>query len=191
MKRETPNKRMMKRLHKEQYLSIYWTGRDSPELKYFPKLFKKTKRESKEMGSSFTPHAQGETELLKVIQTGKRKKKAWKRMVTKVCFVGDSVTRKPPKYERFIRPMGLCFKKAHVTHLELKPTFCLPILGIKKNPSSLLYTTLGVITKGTVIEVNVSVLGLVTQGGKVIWGKCAQVTNNPENDVCINGVLLV
>ena len=61
------------------------------------------------------------------------------------------------------------FKKAHVTHPELKATFCLPILGVKKNPSSPLYTTLGVITKGTVIEVNVSELGLVTQGGKVIW----------------------
>ncbi|MBW03778.1 Ribosome biogenesis protein NSA2, partial [Eschrichtius robustus] len=86
---------------------------------------------------------------------------------------------------------GLRFKKAHVTHPELKATFCLPILGVKKNPSSPLYTTLGVITKGTVIEVNVSELGLVTQGGKVIWGKYAQVTNNPENDGCINAVLLV
>lgn len=66
---------------------------------------------------------------------------------------------------------GLRFKKAHVTHPELKATFCLPILGVKKNPSSPLYTALGVITKGTVVEVNVSELGLVTQGGKVIWGK--------------------
>ncbi|XP_048968940.1 ribosome biogenesis protein NSA2 homolog [Canis lupus dingo] len=137
--------------------------------------------------------AQGETEVLKVIRgiPGWQKKKAWKRMVTKVCFVGDSFTRKPPKQERFIRPMGLRFKKAHVTHPELKATFCLPILGVKKNPSSPLYTTLGVITKGTVIEVNVSELGLVTQGGKVIWGKYARVTNNPENDGCINAVLLV
>uniref|UniRef100_A0A2I2YGD4 Ribosome biogenesis protein NSA2 homolog n=1 Tax=Gorilla gorilla gorilla TaxID=9595 RepID=A0A2I2YGD4_GORGO len=127
--------------------------------------------------------AQGETKVLKVIRTGKRKKKAQKRMVTKVCFVGDGFIRKPPKYERLIRPMGLRFKKAHVTHPELKPPF--------KNPSSPLYTTLGVITKGTVIEVNVSKLGLVTQGGKVIWGKYAQVTNNPENDGCINAVLLV
>jgi len=29
----------------------------------------------------------------------------------------------------------------------------LDILGVKKNPSSPMYTTLGVITKGTVIEV--------------------------------------
>ena len=31
--------------------------------------------------------------------------KAWKRMVTKACYVGEGFTRKPPKYERFIRPM--------------------------------------------------------------------------------------
>ena len=82
------------------------------------------------------------------------------------------------------------------------------------------------ITKGTIIEVNCSDLGLVTPSGKVathtspnsspspspsptptislppttiptpdpeqvVWGKYAQVTNNPENDGCINAVLLV
>ena len=78
--------------------------------------------------------------------------------------------------------MALRYKKAHVTHPELGATFCLPILGVKKNPSSPMYTQLGVMTKGTVIEVNVSELGLVTQGGKVVWGKFAQITNNPEND---------
>ena len=69
------------------------------------------------------------------------------------------------------------------------------------------------------LEVNISELGLVTSGGKVVWGKYAQVasftvdihrydrsrfkkkhfinifttqvTNNPENDGCINAVLLV
>ena len=129
-------------------------------------------------------------------------------MVTKVTFVDDNFTRKPPKFERFIRPMGLRMKKAHVTHPELKATFCVPIIGVKKNPSSPMYTNLGVITKvglysscrkanmnstlqGTVLEVNISELGLVTSGGKVVWGKYAQVTNNPENDGCINAVLLV
>ncbi|KAJ1072403.1 hypothetical protein K5549_020530, partial [Capra hircus] len=102
--------------------------------------------------------AQGETEVLQVIRTEKRKKKAWKRMVTKVCFVGDGFTRKPPKYERFIRQW------------DYPPFACQYLLFI---------------------EVNVSKLGLVTQGGKVIWGKYAQVTNNPENDGCINAVLLV
>ncbi|KAK2705608.1 hypothetical protein QYM36_015861 [Artemia franciscana] len=135
--------------------------------------------------------AQSEAEVFKVIKSGKTRRKGWKRMVTKVTFVGDNFTRKPPKYERFIRPMALRAKKAHVTHPELKATFCLPIIGVKKNPSSPTYTSLGVITKGTVIEVNISELGLVTQSGKVVWGKYAQVTNNPENDGCINAVLLV
>ena len=96
-------------------------------------------------------------------------------MVTKVTFVPESFTRKPPKFERFIRPTGLRFKKAHVTHPELKTTFYLPIIGVKRNPSSAMYTSLGVITKGTIIEVNISELGMVTAGGKVVWGKYAQV----------------
>ena len=103
-----------------------------------------------------------EDEMFKVLRSGKRKKKAWKRLVNKVTFVDTNFTRKPPKFERFIRPTGLRFKKAHVTHPELKTTFCLDILGVKKNPQSTMYTSLGVITKGTVLEVNVSELGLVT-----------------------------
>ena len=113
--------------------------------------------------------------MFKVLKSGKRQKKSWKRMITKVTFVGQGFTRKPPKYERFIRPTGLRMTKAHVTHPELKATFCLDIIGIKKNPNGQMYTTLGVITKGTIIEVNVSELGLVTPGGKVVWGKYAQV----------------
>lgn len=103
-----------------------------------------------------------EDEMFKIMRTGKRRKKAWKRVVNKVSFVGDNFTRKPPKFERFIRPSGLRFKKAHITHPELKTTFQLDILGVKKNPQSAMYTSLGVITKGTIIEVNVSELGLVT-----------------------------
>lgn len=34
--------------------------------------------------------------------------------------VGPDFTRRVVKYERFIRPMGLRYKKAHVTHPELK-----------------------------------------------------------------------
>jgi ribosome biogenesis protein NSA2 len=130
-------------------------------------------------------------EMFKVLRSGKRRNKAWKRMITKATFVGETFTRKPPKYERFIRPAALRFKKAHVTHPELQATFNLAIIGVKKNPSSQLYTQLGVMTKGTVIEVNVSELGLVTTSGKVVWGKYAQITNNPELDGCINAVLLV
>ena len=132
-----------------------------------------------------------EDEMFQVKYTGKRRRKAWKRVINKVSFVGDNFTRKPPKFERFIRPHALRFKKANVTHPELKTTFMLDIIGVKKNPQSSLYTGLGIITRGTIIEVNVSELGLVTQGGKVVWGKYAQVTNNPENDGCINAVLLV
>ncbi|KAF4694251.1 Ribosome bioproteinsis protein [Perkinsus olseni] len=135
--------------------------------------------------------AMTEDEMFKILRSGKRKKKAWKRVVNKICFVGEDFTRKPPKYERFIRPSSLRFKKAHVTHPELKTTFCLDIVSVKKNPQSELYSSLGVVTKGTIIEVNVSDLGLVTQTGKVVWAKYAQVTNNPELDGCINAVLLV
>lgn len=132
-----------------------------------------------------------EDEMLKVMTSGKRGKKSWKRMVNKVTFVGETFTRRMPKFERFIRPMALRFKKAHVTHPELKATFQLPITAVKKNPQGKMYTGLGIITKGCIIEVNVSELGLVTPSGKVVWGKYAQVTNNPENDGCINAVLLV
>jgi ribosome biogenesis protein NSA2 len=52
---------------------------------------------------------------------------------------------------------------------DLKATFQLPIIGVKKNPQSPLYTQLGVMTKGTIVEVNVSELGMVTTGGKVVW----------------------
>jgi ribosome biogenesis protein NSA2 len=121
-----------------------------------------------------------EAEMFKVLRTGKKRQKQWKRVITKATFVGDGFTRKPPKFERFIRPTSLRYRKAHVTHPELKCTFYLDILGVKKNPQSPLYTSLGVITKGTVLEVNVADLGLVTNAGKVVWGKYAQVTNNPE-----------
>jgi ribosomal protein S8E len=78
--------------------------------------------------------AMSEEEMFKVLKSGKRKQKAWKRMINKVTFVSKDFVRKPPKSERFIRPTGLRFKKAHVTHPELKTTFCLDILGVKKNP---------------------------------------------------------
>lgn len=132
-----------------------------------------------------------EEEIFKVIKTGKRKKKSWKRLITKATFVGEGFTRKPVKYERFIRPMALRQKKANVTHPKLAVTMQFPIIGVKKNPQSPMYTQLGVLTKGTIIEVNVSEMGLVTPGGKVIWGKYAQITNNPENDGCVNAILLV
>ncbi|EEB06756.1 ribosome biogenesis protein NSA2 [Schizosaccharomyces japonicus yFS275] len=153
------------------------------------------KQKRKEKAAKFSvplPQVRGvsEEEMFKVVRTGKSKKNAWKRMITKATFVGDGFTRRPVKYERFIRPMALRQKKANVTHRELGVTMQLPIIGVKKNPQSPMYTQLGVLTKGTIIEVNVSELGLVTAGGKVVWGKYAQVTNNPELDGCVNALLL-
>ena len=161
--------------------------------KVLSNMIKQKRKEKAGKWSVPLPKVKGiaEDEVFKVIKTGKRQTKQWKRMITKATFVGEGFTRKPPKFERFIRPMGLRMKKAHVTHPELKATFNLPIIGVKKNPQSALFTQLGVLTKGTVIEVNVSELGLVTTGGKIVWGKYAQVTNNPENDGCVNAVLLV
>jgi len=40
--------------------------------------------------------ALSESEMFQVIESGKRKKKAWKRKINKVTFVGDNFTRKPP-----------------------------------------------------------------------------------------------
>jgi ribosome biogenesis protein NSA2 len=70
---------------------------------------------------------------------------------------------------------GLRFNKAHVTHPELKATFHLPIIGVKKNPTSPMYTSLGVITKGTVIEV-CNVLGTVIEVCNVL-GTVIEVCN--------------
>ena len=132
-----------------------------------------------------------DAETFKVVTTGKRRLKQWKRQINKVTFVGEGFTRKPPKYERFIRPAALRMKKANVTHPELKVTFCLPILGVKLNPQGQMYTSLNVITKGTLIEIDVGDLGLVTPSGKVIFSQTAQVMNNPELDGTINAILLV
>ncbi|KAL8677053.1 MAG: hypothetical protein Q9186_006482 [Xanthomendoza sp. 1 TL-2023] len=133
-----------------------------------------------------------EEEMFKVVKTGKKTaKKGWKRLITKPTFVGPNFTRRPVKYERFIRPMSLRYKKTHVTHPQLNLTVLLPIISVKKNPQNPLYTSLGVLTKGTIIEVNVSELGMVTAGGKVVWGRWAQVTNSCEMDGCVNSVLLV
>ena len=54
--------------------------------------------------------------------------------------------------ERFIRPMGLRMKKANVTHKELAVTVQCPIIGVKKNPNSPMYTQLGVLTRGVLFR---------------------------------------
>lgn len=169
---------------------------DRSDAKNAKALSSQIKQKRAEKAAKFSvplPKVRGisEEEIFKVVKTGKRAKKSWKRMITKPTFVPQDFTRRPPKYERFIRPMGLRYKKANVTHTELGATVQLPIISVKKNPQNPLYTQLGVLTRGTIIEVNVSELGLVTAGGKVVWGRWAQITNNPENDGCVNAVLLV
>lgn len=86
-----------------------------------------------------------EDEAFKVIKTGKRKQKGWKRLsvkhaifrlvlmfwllidrVNKATFVGEGFTRKPVKMERFIRPMALRYKKANVTHRGSSPSLLDP-----------------------------------------------------------------
>lgn len=169
-------------------------GKDSDNLaKAISSSIKQKRLEKTTKYSVPLPKVKGisEEEMFKVIKTGSKKSKSWKRMITKHTFVGENFTRKPVKLERFIRPSGLRQKKAHVTHPELKVTVHLPILSVKKNPQSSMYTSLGILTKGTIIEVNVSDLGMVTSSGKVVWGKYAQITNEPDRDGCVNAVLLV
>jgi len=86
--------------------------------------------------------------------------------------------------------MGLRHKFLNLTHPTLGVTIRAPILSVKKNPQNPLYTQLGVLTKGTVVEVNVSDLGMTTTSGKVVWGRWAQISNEPELDGCVNAVLL-
>lgn len=54
-------------------------------------------------------------------ETTANESSGWKRMITKPTFVGPDFTRRPVKYERFIRPMGLRYKKANVTVSRLFP----------------------------------------------------------------------
>ena len=78
-----------------------------------------------------------EEEMFKVIKTGSKKSKSWKRMVNKATFVGEGFTRKPVKMERFIRPMALRYKKANVTH-RTPPLFLLSHLRLRDSAYRLL-----------------------------------------------------
>ncbi|KAI1348243.1 ribosome biogenesis protein nsa2 [Xylaria sp. FL0043] len=176
-----------------QPLPSYLLDRNNPQsAKSLSSAIKNRRSEKSARYSVPIPKVSGisEEDMFKVVATGKRKSKGWKRMVTMPTFVGPDFTRRPVKYERFIRPMGLRHKKCHLTHPKLGITVFVPIISVKKNPNSQLYTQLGCLTRGTVIEVNVSELGLTTAGGKVVWGRYAQITNKPEEDGCVNAVLL-
>lgn len=191
--RQTKDKQQPMRDHEGAVPSYLMDRADTSSAKILSNTVKQKRKEKAGKWDVPIPKVKpvSEDEMLKVMKSGKRQKKSWKRVVTHMTFVGEDFTRKPPKYERFIRPMALRMKKAHVTHPELRATFCLPILGVKKNPQGTTFTGLGVLDKGTIIEVDVSDLGLVTPGGKIVYGKYAQITNHPENDGCVNAVLLV
>ncbi|KAI1820902.1 ribosomal protein S8e [Xylaria intraflava] len=193
-----------------QPLPSYLLDRNDPNTaKALSSSIKQKRNEKAARFSVPLPKVRGisEEETFQVVKTGKKiHKKAWKRVITKPTFVEPGFTRQNPKFERFIRcaqvlscaispskltfaicrPMGLRQKTAHVSHPTLGVTVKVPIIGVKKNPQQPLFTRLGVLTKGTVIEVNVSELGLTTTSGKVVWGRYAQITNNPENDGCVN-----
>ncbi|PIG81074.1 ribosome biogenesis protein NSA2 [Aspergillus arachidicola] len=209
-KRHAEKIQMRKRIKAQEEKNVKSSAPDEPSKTPLPQylldrsqatnakaLSSAIKDKRKEQAAKFAvplPKVKGisEEEMFKVVNTGKKThKKSWKRMITKPTFVGNDFTRVNPKRERFIRPMGLRYKKANVTHPELGVTVQLPIISVKKNPQNPLYTSLGVLTKGTIVEVNVSELGLVTTSGRVVWGKYAQISNNPENDGCVNAVLLV
>lgn len=55
-----------------------------------------------------------EEEMFRVLKTGKKKAKAWKRLVTKPTFVGQDFTRRPVKYERFIRYLHAQFPTCRI-----------------------------------------------------------------------------
>ena len=72
--------------------------------------------------------------------------------------------------ERFIRPMGLRMKKANVTHKELAVTVQCPIIGVKKNPNSPMYTQLGVLTRGVLNLFFPAKCRLLLKWMSVHWG---------------------
>lgn len=112
---------------------------DSKNAKALSTQIKQKRQEKAAKFSVPLPKVRGisEEEVFKVIKTGKKTaKKSWKRMITKPTFVGQDFTRRPVKYERFIRPMGLRYKKCNVTHQELGVTVQLPIISVKKNPQN-------------------------------------------------------
>ncbi len=104
------------------------------------------KERRKEKAARFSvplPKVRGisEEEMFRVVKTGKSKQKGWKRLLTKPTFVGPDFTRRPVKYERFIRyglPSPPCFfvSLADEYHLVLwvcvtrKPTSPTLLLGV-------------------------------------------------------------
>lgn len=60
-------------------------------------------------------------------------------------------SKEDPQYDRLFKPMPLSFKKAPVSHLELKATCCLSVPGVEKQTPHCHYVQLCMITKGMAI----------------------------------------
>ncbi|KAL9576579.1 MAG: hypothetical protein Q9212_006983, partial [Teloschistes hypoglaucus] len=109
-------------------LPQYLLDRTNPQTNHAKTLSTAIKSKRAEKAAKYSvplPRVKGisEEEMFRAVKTGKKTaKKSWKRLITKPTFVPPNFTRRPVKYERFIRPMGLRYKKAHVTHPELKVT---------------------------------------------------------------------
>jgi ribosome biogenesis protein NSA2 len=65
--------------------------------------------------------------------------------------------------------MGLRMKKANVTHKELAVTVQCPIIGVKKNPNSPMYTQLGVLTRGVLFQSGSAECRQSLKSTSVLW----------------------
>ncbi|GMF80343.1 unnamed protein product [Aspergillus oryzae] len=137
-KRHAEKIQMRKRIKAQEEKNVKSSAPDEPSKTPLPQylldrsqatnakaLSSAIKDKRKEQAAKFAvplPKVKGisEEEMFKVVNTGKKThKKSWKRMITKPTFVGNDFTRVNPKRERFIRPMGLRYKKANVTQYVL------------------------------------------------------------------------
>jgi len=130
-------------------------------------------------------------ELLTVWGSSRGSKKLWMRKVTGITFMKPNFVRPPPQYERFIRPMSLRLIYANVTHVQSGKTFLANILNLEMNPMGYMHTTLGKISVGSIIRVEVKNL-FTNCNSTALVSRCtyAQVTNEPSHDGIINSVLI-
>ena len=197
--------------------------------KQLSSMVKQKRKEAAARFSVPLPKVRGmaEEEVFKVLKTGKSKGKSWKRVITKPTFVGEGFTRRPVKvctvvegeqstkgrwnglfdlwgwgWRRRMSRIGSWLLQCSVLSLEWRKIPTIPcILSLAYLREGYHLCKYDSANSLTIIEVDVSSLGLVTAGGKVVWGKYAQITNNPgilpsllllivENDGCVNALLL-
>ena len=82
----------------DQALPAYLLDRDNQrDAKALSSAIKERRKDKAARYAVPLPQVRGiaEDEAFKVLKTGKRKQKGWKRMVTKATFVGESESRRP------------------------------------------------------------------------------------------------